>query len=438
MEADTERTGWMPKTDAGQGFTFEMTGPPVDCAYFACASWPTDRMKIDATSEPGTGNPWKARYTRMMKADAIEREREKAEARERVREKKDRQSQAATALARRDAADRMAFVRAMEQLEYEDASAGMEQELNKIRGRIAGLRDKVRAKEIATASKLDAAQVTGRERALAKMRAKKKLCQAVKILAGCSSVLMDTGSKNRIQRLLLRFRENCWSAAQVTERERASARMRVEKKQSEAARRLVGCGTVLMETETCFKNRIQGLLSQFRENCWSTAQGTGRERPSARMRAAKMMARCYSGLMQADAKNRMQRLLLLIRERFTGEKEAGHAQAGHSQAAPRDVRASGRRDRTDNRAAVMRAMKGIAGLQDRRKSKTGKKKMRRRRMRADGLGSQGRQVPPAAGEREKAAYADGLGSWDRRMPPAAGSEDGWNKTDGIPKVRWDK
>jgi hypothetical protein len=161
------------------------------------------------------------------------------------------------------------------------------------------------------------------------------------------------------------------------------------------------------------------------------------------------LAGCCAMLIETGSNNRIQGLLLQFRKRFTREKKvraralrikvSGGLLAGYVQAAPRDERAIGRRDMTDNRVVAVRVIREIAGLQDRKKNKTGNKKKRRTRMRAEGLGSQDRQGPPAAGERERAASAEGLGPQHRQMPPVAGSgEDGWNKTDGIPKVRWDK
>ena len=58
---------------------------------------------------------------------------------------------------------------------------------------------------------------------------------------------------------------------------------------------------------------------------------------------------------------------------------------------------------------------------------------------AEGLGPQDRRAPPAAGKGESRARAEGLGPQARRAPPAAAiEEDGWEVTEGIPKVLWDR
>ena len=63
IEKDVEK-------DEGQGFTFALSGSLAAHVNFVGATWPTadDEKKMDVG-----GNPWKARYMRMMKVDAAER-----------------------------------------------------------------------------------------------------------------------------------------------------------------------------------------------------------------------------------------------------------------------------------------------------------------------------------------------------------------------------
>jgi hypothetical protein len=434
----------MPKEDEGQGFTFSMTTLSAGHACFAGATWPTE-TKIESTSAE-TEDPWKTRYRRMKKAEAAERKREKAEAAVRECEKKDRQSRVAAAMTMRAAADRLAFDRAMAQLNNEDEHAESVEWNKNIPGMVE-LGDKEREKEIVAAPRLvtveqsSAVKITGRERALARMRARKKQSEAAKMMARFGTELLGSESKNRICRLLIQFRENCRGIGSGLTREvrhtmgdaaedtlsRLSCSFR-----EGSLRDVRGTVTGTELPATCLATEQAGWRTGKRDNTALTAMRSWLSRT--------MMNRVYRQLADNYA---------TARERFTGGKEvrarvslievSGGSLAGH--AAPRDERMIGRKVTTDNRAAVRRVMKGIAGLLQgsiRGRNKTGKKKKRRIRMRAEGLGSQGGQVPPAAGERERAANAEGLGPWDRRMPPAAGREDGWNMTEGIPKVRWDK